>query len=452
MPKYSDHRVYAALLTLTALLGGCASPVVQSRLDTGDGQPGLVYALPKAQILLQASRKLVDADLVAEAKKQADDSAAEAKTAATTLETETAALTGLEARVEAAPASAAGPEAMAELKKQRDIAKIVVALATQDVKTTKAAAVKADAAYRTVFGEVGKWVETASISQLAHAPDPKWRFVAQHQASGWRDDQLSLSVAGGLLSTTQSQSTGQAANIALSLAQAVGAFSSPVRLKSNRLNFRLQSKTSARTPVDCKAYDFVQVFDPSEAEVFSQLNRKLADVGSALQLSLIGQAGWEAKKEPQPPHEAEGLLYRAPLSLTLEIAPEPSRAQGTCPPERSAGAARLTVTVPDSSRLYRLPIAGAALTKTSVKHVFKDGMLTELSLDQPSGVVAIASLPVDILKALMSIPAELIKLKVDYSSQQTAQTEQQAKLIEAQLKLLKLQAELQAAQNTADLP
>ncbi len=53
------------------------------------------------------------------------------------------------------------------------------------------------------------------------------------------------------------------------------------------------------------------------------------------------------------------------------------------------------------------------------------------------------SLPVEILEALVSIPASIIKLRVDYESQSATLTETQVKALKAQVDLLNAQKALE---------
>ncbi|MDP3610231.1 MAG: hypothetical protein Q8R98_00100, partial [Rubrivivax sp.] len=103
----------------------------------------------------------------------------------------------------------------------------------------------------------------------------------------------------------------------------------------------------------------------------------------------------------------------------------------------------LVAHLPDASTLFVTPVTAAAFTKVSNKHTFKDGMLVEVSLDKPSVVAAVASLPVEILKALVSIPASIIKLRVDYESQSEALATTQANVLKAQVDLLNAQKALE---------
>lgn len=448
-------------LAVVVLASGCASPVVQSKATHGSIESGLVYALPKAQILLQASRRKVDAAEVEAAKKDADDYSAVAKLAATSAKEAEQQWKAVESELSKADEIKVGTDAIADVRRRRDLAKVSAALAKTKADTAAAVAKKARDAYEMVHGRIEQWIESGSLTPQAPAPDSSRRYVAMHAASAWRDDALTLNVVDGMLSTSESKTTGQGANIILNLLRSVAALGvssapRPARSTSMFLNSGTRG-TRAGADEDCKAYDLAFVFDPTDPDSLSAAQKRLIDNGSNLKLSDIGFPS-PAVGAPSGPSlvaattaKLDGLVYRVTRRMNLELAraePKTTLAANACTPNGLSTPARITVSVPDATTLYVLPVTGAAMTKSSTKYVFKDGMPTELSLDEPSALAAVAGLPVDIVKALVSIPGEIIKLRVDYSTQEKAELDGQVKLIEAQISLLKAQRDLQAAQES----
>jgi hypothetical protein len=212
-----------AAILAALLASGCASPVLQSKATNDAGAAGLVYALPKAQVLLQASRRKVDAPEVEAAKKDADDAAAASKAAAASAKEAAQQLKALEAEVAKAEELKVGADAVADAKRRRDIAKVLSELAKTKAEAAAGSAKKASDAYELVRGQVGRWVESGSLTPQAHAPDATRRFVATHTAHAMRDDVVSLNVVDGMLSTTESKATGQGANIMLNLVRSFAA-------------------------------------------------------------------------------------------------------------------------------------------------------------------------------------------------------------------------------------
>ena len=146
-----------------------------------------------------------------------------------------------------------------------------------------------------------------------------------------------------------------------------------------------------------------------------------------------------------------GLVYRAPVPVQIAVSPakDAAGAREACGLESGVATARVSGTFPDATTRFALPIQGAAFAKVSAKYAFKDGMPISADIDRPSQLVAVTALPVDILKALISVPAELIKLRVDYSSQAAAQAEAQVREAKAQQDLIKALDDLDAARKAS---
>lgn len=469
---HRDRWAAPALLVMASLLlGGCASPMIQSDPAPAEkAVSGIVYALPKAQVLLKASRRLVQDEDVELAKKDADDKAAAAKAAEERQAEAAKQLKAREAEFKTAVAGDVGKAALEDFRLRRDLAQVLLTLAATRLDAAKKASSEAAAAYATVNGQVSRWVEGASLEVQASVPDPAHRFVARHDTSAWRDDALTLSVDKGLLSTGESKATGQAANVLVSLARAVavrniGTTAPGARSRFlSKLPLAAKTKPEAKPPV-CEAYDFAWVFDPTNpAEV--EAARKAIPSVSRVRLNFPGhEDGYAHNAQPVSRNVSlSGLAYRAPRTMLMEAVLNPGplaksaaltvtngESQDPCPTPEGPAVARLAVSLPDSSATYVLAVEGAIWTKSAVKHVFKEGMLAEISIDRPSTLASVATLPVDIAKALVSVPAEIIKLRVDYSTQQTSETAQAVKLIEAQIDLLQAQRDLATAQ-AADKP
>jgi hypothetical protein len=138
-----------------------------------------------------------------------------------------------------------------------------------------------------------------------------------------------------------------------------------------------------------------------------------------------------------------GCAHRASRPVRATVTDKPQTSAATCTYEPVTEAASLVAHVPDASTLLVTPVTATASTKVSNKHTIKDGLLVEVSLDKPSAALAVPSLPVEILEALVSIPASIIKLRVDYESQSATLTGTQVKALKAQVDLLNAQKALE---------
>lgn len=107
-----------------------------------------------------------------------------------------------------------------------------------------------------------------------------------------------------------------------------------------------------------------------------------------------------------------------------------------------------SVTAPDTTRTYVVPMDAGAFTTVTQNAAFKDGMITSFDGNRESELLAIAEVPIEIARALMSIPTEFLKLRVDYDNAKVAETNAQMEQMKAQLEALKAAEALKSAQNT----
>lgn len=430
----------------TLLLVGCASPIQSYTPNYTNSKKniGMVYSLPKGQIQLTASRKMVSGNDLTAAQKVATD-------AAVVLAMDTKALA--EAKTEFDTALGALGHATSlikdDMKKKSDMAKAVFDFLAIKVAAETKSAAAADENSRNLAGKVGKWTESISLLQLASVPDAQHRFVAYLNHNFTRDDTMKISVIGGMLSTTTATSTDQTANIILNLVSAKAAFSQPLSFFSTKKDFQL---LDPKPNESCEGYSFSYIFDPSDFQDVQEVLKKLKDVKSTATLNFDNFSDNMingTKELPLPIHVSEvpgGLVYRTPLAIRIDILPikktsDPNLVK-TCEVEGLVVATSYVIIVPDSRTEFVLASSAGAFTKTTFDFTFKDGTPTDYSIGQPSELSGIASLPLDIAKAIVSVPASIIKLRVDYDSQANALVDAQTASLKAQLEQIKAQQAL----------
>lgn len=111
----------------------------------------------------------------------------------------------------------------------------------------------------------------------------------------------------------------------------------------------------------------------------------------------------------------------------------------------------LRVVIPDPKQLVELDFSRASFVKKTITANFDKGILSSIAVDKPSEAMALAKVPLDILTALVKLPAELIQLKIDTTKKETGELEEQKKLLEAQQALIKAIQEAKAG-GSADAP
>ena len=204
--------------SLMALTAGCSDVVIKSDYSNGcsklgsfkpcsHGVPvGLVYSLPKGQALLIVSRKKITATSLPAAQSAvalANQALADAIGKLTDAQQ---AQQKHRSPTESEQQKAQDEAAVAAAKAQQASAQASVDSATQTLANLRAG--------------IDNYSMTYALTPLAVVPDGQRRFVANLAHHSYRDDSLKLSVVNGLLTTSNSQSTDQTANIIMSLANA----------------------------------------------------------------------------------------------------------------------------------------------------------------------------------------------------------------------------------------
>jgi hypothetical protein len=75
-----------------------------------------------------------------------------------------------------------------------------------------------------------------------------------------------------------------------------------------------------------------------------------------------------------------------------------------------------TISLPNEAPIMAIDLKRGPFITKKMTLTFKNGILTQMKVDKPSEVLAALNIPLDIVKAIVSLPTELIQFKIDYSS------------------------------------
>lgn len=431
------RAIFTISLGLSALVGCGSSPILQSVTDTN--QAGLVYALPKAQIQLEAIRKTLSKDDVEAAQKEAAQRKAALEAAQKNLVEANAAAAAAQSEIDALKAGT--DDAIRQtIETKLLVAKLMARARAAEVQSAKILSEEAAKRLAETQANLGKLEQTVTLKALAPAPDSERRYVLKMEPKAWRDDSVKLAISNGLLNTTTSESTGQVGAVIVNLVSAIAG----AKAGGSTGTKALQASPGA-TQTTCKPFHFSRTFDPTNSAEVSAVKSAL-EKESNDSLTVKEPASAAAKA---PHAAASGIAYRAPTTVTVEVGPTKN---SSCVSDSPSNHASVTAVVPDSTATFWIKVEGSALTKSKVDLGFKDGMPISLSAEQPSQLVAVSRIPIDILKAIVEVPASILKLRVDYDSQAAALVDAQTKQIKAQLDLLKAQQALEDARNAVTPP
>ena len=102
--------------------------------------------------------------------------------------------------------------------------------------------------------------------------------------------------------------------------------------------------------------------------------------------------------------ETEGIFTRPLKNIQLKIEPVSAGLNNTLP---------INIMVADCSKLIVIPVNRTAFVKRVNKIGIQDGIILSNEINKPSSVEGFLSIPIDIAKAVVSIPAQLIQFKFD---------------------------------------
>lgn len=91
------------------------------------------------------------------------------------------------------------------------------------------------------------------------------------------------------------------------------------------------------------------------------------------------------------------------------------------------------ITVPDITQAILIPITRAVMVEKKQTLKLKNGMLLENAITKPSEAEALLLIPVNILKSVFSIPAQLLSFRINHMQQQKSLVTEDAALAKAKL-------------------
>lgn len=408
---------------------------------------GLTYFLPTRMVKVVGTRAPVDAAALIKARDGKVAEGPAARTLAGELKSKRVQAEKEVAEFKPDPADPVGSaQTKAGLDEALKLAKIREAIAAKAAEDLNAAIARLTVDIAAAQSATGACVYTVKVELQAAQPDPHQRFVASLQHNPLRDDTATLKVSpAGLLSSANVVAVDRTGDIIVELAGAIsalgGAGSGGVR-----------SLVVVR-PVQCGSLpaQFVHIFDPFDSmtppaggreaqfPALDTLNDRLMSNFIPFRVKMDARAVVQVAN-PRPfsggasdfKAPAGALFYRsaAPVVLTIE--------QEVGVDSWYAVDAAI-VMLPQAGPVSYIPMQSSAFVKTVDDVQFTDGMISSWSPDRPSEVVEVVRLPVKVLTAIISVPAQILSLRVDYSTKDKSLAESQLTQIKASesLRLLK---------------
>lgn len=458
------HMKYWGLLATGAvLLNGCAT-IRSTPRSANELASGVTYYLPKRDIKVTAERKLL----------KKDDLQKVIATKKTELETVSASIKTLEASIKTAndrlkiASVQTSADAVATLKEE-------LAIATADLEIAKGRKTSVDTEIKTAEASLRileaapanscAFSYSAAIELLAPVADTRVRLVADAFHSPLRDDDTKLAVnASGLFSTANVVAADRTGDILVEIASA---FSGLGGAGDQLAAFDGGSQLA--DPGECAKLPtkFAYRLDPSNSAERDKANGELKDAGFPFRVQVPAMAnsydvadtiadrqriGGSAQDKTYPIDDAlrhqgmnGALFYRTALPQTIILRQCTTGTQCAAEGADSVPIDATITMLPQIGPVSYIPMRSSAFVKTVDDVVFDNGMLVSWNASRPSEVLEVVRLPVKILKSIVSVPAEIFKLRIDLSDQQKGLAASQQAQMAAQAKLAKIQTCVDAA-------
>lgn len=271
------------------------------------------------------------------------------------------------------------------------------------------------------------WIKNAKLLQLelnaetALEPDLTCLFSIDYQQDNFSNDELRITTtANKLLQNISSTVEDRITTIIAQVAQA------PAQMAAVQQNTR---SIVARQPLDqipqeeiTQAVEFTKTFYiPPEEMNSDQFSRTWKITIDGLHDKNFKQPDASFTiKNPRPKQARipdsepyEGLFTRLLAKLSFEVF-----LAGMAGNEEPA--ARFSVVAPDIESQVKLPVKRAFFVKKVQVPAFSNGLLVENYIVKPSEMEGVLSIPINILKAVASIPAQLFHFRITRLQQEAS--------------------------------
>ena len=428
-------------LVSSLLLSSCATMTtdVYEKETLDDRAGGLTYFLPKRMVTLDVETIKND---TSELKKKRDTAETAKTNAAKAKSDKDAEIKGY---TDTLAAGGLTSQASSDLQNKLSIAQAelpgLISLLTAALNTYN----DAEQTYQAALSNPTGCQRKVKLTLGEHIPDMERHFVASPKHQIWRDDTSKLEVSDkGLLSSANVKATDRSLDILTEIIGATSLADNPYGIKS----------TDERTYQTCEDLrPFQHTFDPMAADSESDIDTLLGSSGLSDLKIEIDTAGATVKPvcktgNANPNDDSclplaetgkpiKGLVYRSPAPVVLTLT---NTAGDTERPIAST-----MVMLPQAGPTGFIPLEARAFVTTIDDVEFSNGSVKSWNIERPSELLEVVRLPVRIAKLLVSVPAELVKLRVDYSSDELKYVQQMSSIQAAQTRNQLLSLCLKAA-------
>ena len=380
---------------------GCKSIVISTPINSGV-VGGVTYAIPKQ--LLEFSIKR---DKITE--KKLKEKLDKAKTKAVAAKTKVDEAKAVVKKLEQQLAKVTLEKNKATLELKREIALIDVTIANTAYR--KANDAKAEAERRLASFSKEHFEDVITVKALSPVPSHR-RFVAQKKRSAISSDTVEIkTTSSGLLSGGSGKSEGQLDDIFVGLIEAVASLGAVPTSKAQTQSALTGLNQDA--PLDCarKELTYKAIVDLETDNALAKLNTAINSAGFCdIKFQVVTDVPCfdDTNVKKYKPYYA-GLLYPRTLAVQLDLLRQ--KKDGVHRVEKSFFAEII-----DPTTLGVVAVQNGVFSDHDTEFEFKDGLLQRYKRVDANEAVGFLAMFPKAAKAIISIPTEILQLKVDYSS------------------------------------
>lgn len=425
------RKSLSILLPLLLILPGCAWIQTDSPGVTAHGQ-GMVYYLPTVPVNATFIR---DKALTIE-KATSNLTAAKSATAAASLALKKATAEKKQLDLQITNLVSAGIKPTEKAYVALLVTRSEKAVAVASESAVVASAKKAQQAAETALtladnADSNQCFEQISIKTQRPQADTSQRFAlnSKHVLSRTETARLTTTKS-GLLTNIDAKATDDSATILIELARSAGAI---LGAKS----FPMLTSDARST---CKRVSITHVLDPKSSNEWNNFTDAISK-NSGPDYSITPDLGSIAAPDQTRPRKASnGIAYRRELPLTLRICDESCTIIGNI-------LEVMSIEVPNHSPTEFLPVAVGTFGSTELDVKLENGILVESNQTRSSELAEAAKVPFKAIEAFGEGIAKVFQLRIDMTTKEVSQSEQDLQLLEAKNALDEREQEIQDLQD-----
>lgn len=292
-------------------------------------------------------------------------------------------------------------------------------------KTLKKSTIKSSAP---IQKEVEKTACTIAIKDTITEPDPRYLYRLDHLRDYLGEDKVTVTLTpSGLLSKVDISAEDKSGEFVTKLAELA---------KESAKAFIAMAGAGVEQNGPQPFY-FSVVIDPTDRDDMNRLQSQLDALGCPIKVTIttVRQNSVSSiEAEDLTPDaslikEHNGIYFRPALPHTLTFEPKDFKSYGFRKIEN-------TIYLPNKAPVMFLDFKRVAFGKYTHVVEFENGLLKQVAFNVPSSALGFMTIPIEVAKAIASIPGEILQLKFNVVSKEKDLLDKQAELIETQKKRL----------------